>query len=157
MHKITWGSECYICKRPIRRGRPTLLFATDRPALLGVAHSTCSYKRFSYARYQMCPPDCLSAEDLSFLVHYFPKLYSTPGGQKPNRELRLCLAELLWKYPSSVADPLTCLQEFKHEHKPWPDEVPYQGDLETDFLRVLGQIQESAKAMPEGIEPDFRK
>jgi hypothetical protein len=37
-----------------------------------------------------------------------------------------------------------------------PQDWLYEGDLETDFIRVLGQIQQAAREMPVGVEIDFR-
>ena len=45
---------------------------------------------------------------------------------------------------------------FLEEYKRWPRDWLYEGDLETDFLRVLGQIQQAAREMPVGVEIDFR-
>ena len=42
------------------------------------------------------------------------------------------------------------------EYKRWSHEWLYEGDLETDFLRILGQVQEAARALPVGVEIDFR-
>jgi hypothetical protein len=44
------------------------------------------------------------------------------------------------------------LDEHKREHRSWL----YEGDLEADFLRLLGQIQSAAREKPLGIEIDFR-
>ena len=89
-------------------------------------------------------------------MHFFYRLYSLPGGQEPNRELRWCFADLLQKYPASLANPMASLREFLDEHKHWSHEWLYSGDLETDFLRILGQIQQAAREMPVGVEIDFR-
>jgi len=157
MPKITWNHACYICHRPITRGKPMILFTTDRPALVGICHSTCGATKYRYVHFQMCPPDYLSDEQVSFLMHYFYKLFSLPGGEDPNRELRLCLATFLDDYPSSVTSPKVSLQKFMDEHKRWSRKWLYEGDLETDLLRTLGMIQKAASEEPAGMEMDFRK
>lgn len=156
MEKITWKCQCSICQRLIYRGKPTLLFATDRPMMVGICHSTCGYGRYNYGHFQMCPPHYLSNEQISFLVEFFHKLYSLPGGQEPNRELRWCLGILLRDYPASLFNPMESLRYFLNEHKRWSHEWLYSGDLETDYLRLLGQIQREAREKPVELEIDFR-
>ena len=156
MQRITWKCLCYRCQRSIQRGRPTILFATDSPVIIGISHSTCAYKQSRYGIFQMCPPDYLSDEQTSFLVQAYYRLYNLPGGQKPNRELRICLATLLQDYPTSMINPMVSFWRFLEEYKRWPRDWLYEGDLETDFLRVLGQIQQAAREMPVGVEIDFR-
>ena len=156
MKKITWKCLCSICQRPIHRGKPTIFFATDRPMMLGICHSKCSYGRYNYGHFQMCPPDYLSDEQISFLVEFYHRLYSLPGGQDPNRELRWCLGFLLRDYPASLASPMASFRKFLDEHKHWSHEWLYDGDLETDFLRILGQIQRAARETTVGVEIDFR-
>ena len=104
----------------------------------------------------MCPPNCLSDEQISFLVQFYHRLYNLPGGQEPNRELRTCLAALLRDYPTSMVNPLASFRTWLDEYKHWSREWLYQGDLEMDFLRILGQIQRAARDMPVGMEMDFR-
>ncbi|MBT9162432.1 MAG: hypothetical protein DDT27_00990 [Dehalococcoidia bacterium] len=156
MQKITWKYLCSICRRPIYRGKPTLLFATDRPIMVGICHSTCGYGRYNWGKFQMCPPDYLSDEQISFLVQFYPRLYSLPGRQEPNRELRACFGLLLWNYPASLANPMESLRKFLDEYKHWSQEWLYDGDLEADFLRLLGQIQRVAREKPMEVEIDFR-
>jgi hypothetical protein len=129
--------------------------ATDRSMMLGIYHSTCGYRRSNYGQFQMCPPDYLSDQQTSFLVQFFHRLYNLPGGQELNRELRWCLGILLQNYPASLATPMTSLQKFLDEHQRWSHEWLYNGNLETDFLRILGQIQMAARERP-GVEIDFR-
>ena len=104
----------------------------------------------------MCPPHYLSDEQISFLVQFYYQLYSLPGGQEPNRELRFCLAALLRNYPASLINPMVSYRKFLVEHKRWYREWLYEGDLESDFLRALGEIQRAAKEKPLGLEIDFR-
>jgi hypothetical protein len=78
-------------------------------------------------------------------MHFFYRLYSLPGRIEPNRELRVCLATFLDDYPSSVTNPMALLRKFLEEQRHWPREWLYEGDLEADLLRTLGQIQKAAK------------
>ena len=155
MQKITWHHECLFCKRSIQRGRPTLIFSTDEPKLFGISHSTCCATKYNYGHFQMCPPDYLSDEQISFLVPFFHRLYSLPGGMKPNRELRFSLITLLRDYPASLVNPMASLQQFLDEYKHQSYQQLYEGDLEADFLRILGQIQKEAGEKTVGVEIDF--
>jgi hypothetical protein len=103
----------------------------------------------------MCPPNYLSNEQISFLVPYYYKLYSLPGGQESNRELRFCLVHILRSYPESMSDPIASLRDFLVDYKRWSRDWLYTGDLEADLLRLLGEIQKAAKQNPLGIEIDF--
>ena len=156
MQKITWKHQCYFCQRPIQRGNPTLIFATDRPELIGICHATCGSGKYRYDQFQTCPPDYLFEEQISFLVQFYPKLYSLPGMNNPNSDLRRCLAYILRDYPASLADPMALLRELLDEYKHQSYQQLYEGDLETDYLRSLGQIQKAAKGKPVGVEADFR-
>jgi len=155
MDKLTWGSLCIFCRRTIRRGRPVLIFSTERPELLGLSHSTCAATKYRYGHYQMCPPEYISGEHIVFLKHFYPRLYSLPGGDEPNRELRVALAYLLRNYPASLANPLISLRGYLKERTSYFHEWKYDGDLETDFLRFLAEVQKAAKteALPDA---DFR-
>ncbi len=157
MQKITWKHQCYFCQRPIQRGNPTLIFATDKPELIGICHATCGSGKYRYGQFQTCPPDYLSEEQISFLVQFYPKLYSFPGMDNPNSDLRRCLAGILRGYPASLADPMASLRKFLNEYKHQSYQQSYEGDLEVDFLRSLGQIQRAAKERPVGVEMDFRR
>lgn len=156
MQRITWKHLCYVCQRPIHGGKPTILFAIDRPMMVGVCHSTCGYRRLQYGHFQMCPPSYLSDEQISFLVQFYYSLYNLPGGQEPNRELRMCLADLLRGYPTSMLNPMESLQTFLDKHKRFYHEWLYDGDLETDFFHTLGHLQKVARQSPVGAEIDFR-
>ena len=89
-------------------------------------------------------------------MQFFHRLYSLPGGQEPNRELRWCLSVLLRNYPDSLINPMASYRKFLDEHKLGPREWLYKGDLEADFLRSLAQIQQAAREKSVGIEIDFR-
>jgi hypothetical protein len=155
MYTLTWNCQCFFCHKPITRGRPTFIVSIDKPVLFGVSHSTCCATKYRYGHFQMCPPYFISNEQLSFIVYYFPKLYSLAGAWEPNWELRHCAAELLYSYPETMLNPLVCIQRFREQNKnkPWT----YKGDLEADFLKFLGQVQKAAKEKPIEIEADFRK
>jgi len=103
----------------------------------------------------MCPPDYLSDEQISFLVQFYHRLYSLPGGQEPNRELRICLATLLRDYPTSLANPMASLRKFLDEYKQWSHEWLYNGDLETDFLRLSGRFREQLERSPWELKLTF--
>lgn len=123
---------------------------------MGIGHSKCAFNQNRYGLFQMCPPHYLSDEQISFLVHFYHRLYNLPGRQEPNRELRLLLAELLNNYPTSMVKPMASFRKFLDEHRPFHHEWLYNGDLETDFLHILGQIQGAAREMPVRVEIDFR-
>ena len=115
MPLITWDHSCYFCRRPITRGKPTILFATDKPLLLGISHSTCGATKYEYGYHQMTPPAHLSCEQAAFLIQYFPMLYSLPGGFEPNSDLRRCAANFHWDYPAILANPLKCVRDSKNK------------------------------------------
>jgi len=154
MQKIIWKHQCYFCQRPIQRGNPTLIFTTDRPELIGICHATCGSGKYRYGQFQACPPEYLPEEQISFLVQFYPRLYSLPGRDNPNSDLRRCLADILWDYPASLINPTVYLQKFQEQNR--NKSQSYEGDLETDFLRILGQIQREAREQPVGVETDFR-
>ena len=103
----------------------------------------------------MHPPDYLSSEQISFLMHFYLKLYNLPGGMEPNGQLRRCLAHLIREYPDSMSSPMAFLRMCMDEHKRLSRVETYEGDLEADFLRSLGEIQRSAREMPIHVEIDF--
>jgi hypothetical protein len=84
-------------------------------------------------------------------------LYKLPGQDNPNRELRWSLARLLDKYPASAKKPIPILKRFVREQHRRGFKWLYEGDLEADFLRFLGQVQRMAKENPVEIEVDFSK
>jgi hypothetical protein len=51
---------------------------------------------------------------------------------------------------------MASFKKFLDEYKRWSNEWLYTGDLETDFLRLLGQVQRAAMENPVGVEIDFR-
>jgi hypothetical protein len=153
MPTITWNHLCNFCHRPIIRGKPTILFATDKPLLLGISHSTCGATKYKYGHHQLNPPDHLSREQIAFLIQYFPMLYSLPGGFEPNSDLRRCAANFHWDYPAILANPLKCLHDFLEQNQGEPQ--TYEGDLEADYLRFLAKVQKAAKENPVDVEFDF--
>ncbi len=154
--KVTWDARCVICERSIKRGRPTLLFSRSEPKLLGIAHSVCSSTKYTVGRFQMCPPQHLSPEDLSFLVYFYPRLDSLPAGNKQNWELRYVLGRLLRDYPNSIAVPSYELKQFLKELQAGLHFSSYIGDLETDFLDCLDKTHALAHESPVAIDIDFR-
>jgi hypothetical protein len=90
-------------------------------------------------------------------MHFYLRLYSLPGGMEPNGQLRRCLVYLVREYPDSMSDPMASYRAWIEEQKHLARREPYEGDLETDFLRSLGEIQRSAKEKPVQVEIDFRK
>ena len=84
-------------------------------------------------------------------------LYSLPGQDNPDRELRWCLAKLLDRYPASAKKPMPILKKFVREQRRWGFKWLYTSDLEMDFLKFLGQVQKMAKDKPVEVEVDFRK
>lgn len=70
--------------------------------------------------------------------------------------MRWCLSVLLHDYPSSLTNPMASYRKFLDEHKLGARGWLYEGDLEADFLRSLGEIQKVAREKPLGIEFDFR-
>lgn len=158
MEKIIWKCQCFVCKRPIQGGNPCVVFFTDRAGLVGLCHSRCSYGlyRYGYGWFHMHPPDYLSSEQVSFLMHFYLRLYSLPGGMEPNGQLRRCLAHLIREYPDSMSNPMASFRECLNEQKHLPRAEPYEGDLETDFLRSLAEIQRSAREKLIHVEIDFR-
>jgi len=141
---LTWGETCLFCHKPICRGLPKLIFSTEVPQLLGLSHSTCCATKYSIGQYQICPPQYLSSEQVSFLISLFPKLYSLPGGFEPNRELRHALVCLLGSYPESMQDVMGVFTKENGQYLNCFQGNKYDGDLETDYLRALGQIQAMA-------------
>lgn len=51
---------------------------------------------------------------------------------------------------------MASLLKFLDEYKRRSYQQLYDGDLETDYLRILGQIQREAGEKPVGVEIDFR-
>lgn len=136
------------------------MFSTVKPELMGICHATCGYKfkpNIGHG-FHMHPPDYLSKEQISFLMYFYPKLFSLPGGiNEPNGELRRVVANMIYDFPETLLDPMIAFRNLMNENAQYPREWLYTGDLETDFLRVLGEIQKVAKKNPIGIEADFRK
>ena len=153
MPTITWNHLCNFCHHPITRGKPTILFATDKPLMLGISHSTCDTTTFRYGRHQMNPPAHLSREQVAFLIQFFPMLFGLPGGFEPNADLRRCVADFHWNYPAIETNPMKCINEFREQNKDNPQ--TYQGELEADYLRFLAKVQKAAKENPMDVEFDF--
>ena len=153
MPTITWNHLCNFCHRPITGGKPTILFATDKPLLLGISHSTCGATKYKYGHHQLTPPAHLSREQAAFLIQYFPMLYSLPGEFESNSDLRRCVAKFHWDYPAILANPLKCVHDFQEQNQDEPRK--YEGDLEADYLIFLAKVQKTAKENPIDVEFDF--
>ena len=153
MTTITWNHFCYFCHRQITRGKPTILFATDKPLLIGISHSTCGARKTKYGHHQLNPPDHLSPEQIAFLIQYFPLLYRLPSGFEPNSDLRRCVADFHWNFPAVLANPMKCVHDFLEQKQNKP--LTYEGDLEADYLRFLAKVQKAAKENPVDVEFDF--
>jgi hypothetical protein len=61
-------------------GKPTILFAIDKPLLIGISHSNCGSIRHKYGRHQLNPPIHLSKEQVAFLIQLYPMMYGLPAG-----------------------------------------------------------------------------
>lgn len=155
MQTITWNHPCYYCHRLITRGRPTLILSTIAPILIGISHSTCCATKYHDGHFQTCPPDNLSSEQVSFLVHFMLALYKLPGGFEPDRVLRCCLVTMLFDAPDALDKPIKYLRIYQNQNR--HEVQAYKGDLEADFLKFLGQVQKMAKEQPVDVEVDFRK
>jgi hypothetical protein len=154
MPTITWNHLCNFCHRPITGGKPAILFATDKPLLLGISHSTHGATKYKYGHHQMTPPVHLSREKVAFLIQYFPMLYSLPGEFESNSDLRRCVANFHWNYPAILANPLKCVHDFQEQNQDEPRK--YEGDLEADNLIFLAKVQKAAKENPVDVEFDFQ-
>jgi len=132
-----------------------LILSTEHPALVGFSHSSCGWTKSRYGLLQTCPPYYLSDEQVAFVVQLYPRLFGLPGSVEPNGQLRGAVARMLQDYPETLSDPTRFLRQFIDELHLEPYEKAYIGDLETDFLRFLGETQKMAETRL-GIEVDFR-
>lgn len=148
VQKITWKCVCYICQWPIQGGKPTILFATDGPIMQGGLSFQVQLQPVQLQPFSSAPPYYLFEEQLSFLVQFFFRLYNLPGGQDLNRELRMCLADLLRDYPASMVNPMASFRKFLDEHKRFYREWLYEGDLETDF----SAFSDTSRGRPERLQ-----
>jgi hypothetical protein len=105
----------------------------------------------------MCPPEYLSGHQISILVPFYFRLFNLPGGREAQGELRVCLAFLLRDYPYSMVNLMASFRKCVEENQKYSAKWQYEGDLERDFLRTLGEIENRARETPPGIEIDFRK
>jgi hypothetical protein len=159
MESLTWKCVCLTCKKPIHSGNPTLMFSTTKPEFLGVCHATCSYKiDMKIGRgFHMHPPDYLTQQHISFLMQLYPRLFSLPGGLEPNGELREVLADVTYHFPDTYLEPMIAFRHHLEQKARYRREEKYSGDLERDFLRILGEIHKAAKVNPIEFIADFRK
>jgi hypothetical protein len=82
-------------------------------------------------------------------------VYKLPGAYEPDRALRYCLVDLLFQALDALDNPIKYLKKFQISNR--RDVQDYTGDLETEFLRFLGQVQNLVKEQPVDVELDFRK
>jgi hypothetical protein len=155
MEKLTWSHPCLYCNRPILRGLPALIFSREQTQLLGLSHSTCSATKYRYARYQIHPPQQMTAEQVAFLMNFYSRLNALPGSYLPNGELRFMLCQLIDEYPDSLIDAMDHFRDRRIEYARLYHGVKYEGDLETDYLKFLGDTQLLAKKT-EAPEVDFK-
>jgi hypothetical protein len=101
----------------------------------------------------MHTPNHLSREYVTFLIQFFPMMYSLPGGLEPNAALRFCLSDFHWNYPTIIANPMKCVYDFQELHK--YKAQTYEGDLEADYISFLAKVQKAAKENPVNVEFDF--
>jgi len=157
MQTLTWLHQCYYCQKPIMGGRPTLLFSHNESLFIGVSHSMCCFTKMEFSHFQMCPPTRLFCDQVSFLTYYFPMLDNLPGSRdNPKSQLRWSLVRILREYPESMKKPLTTLNASVQEHSKLGYKL-YEGDLEMDFLKFLGQVQRLVREKSVDVEADFRK
>ena len=151
MQTITWGHSCYFCHRQITRGKPTVLFAIDKPLFIGAIHDICYGDKPNFGRYQVKSPNHLSPPQVAFLVQFYPMLFALPNAFAPNVALRLWLVDFIHHYPMN--DPMIRLRD----HKKWHPDKPirYEGDLEADYLMFLAKVQKAAKDSPVDVEFNF--
>ena len=101
----------------------------------------------------MTPPAHLSPKQVSFLIQYFPMLYSLPGGFESNSDLRRCVADFHWNYPAILVNPMKSVYDFQEQNRDEPR--TYEGDLEADYIKFLAKVQKAAKENPVDVEFDF--
>ena len=88
-------------------------------------------------------------------MHFCTESQKLPGGLEHNRALRFALVALHTEAADAFENPMKYFKDFQKWGKDWIQE--YDGDLESDFLKFLGQMQRLAKEQPVEIEADFRK
>ena len=55
------------------------------------------------------------------------------------------LAHLLHEFPGSMVDVMANFNQWRIEYAKSYDGPEYEGDLETDYLKFLGEIKQAAK------------
>jgi hypothetical protein len=132
-------------------GKPTILFATDKPMFVGVIHDTCYGDKSNFGRYQLKSLNHLSPQQVAFLVQFYPMLFALPSAFAPNGSLRLWLVDFIHYYPMS--NPMIRLRDYRKMNFNKP--IRYEGDLEADYVQFLAKAQKAAKENPVDVEFDF--
>jgi hypothetical protein len=101
----------------------------------------------------MNPPNHLFPAQVTFLTQFYPLLHALTNVLTPNAALRQCMADFIHHFPSSIIDPMECLNHYKDMHRDKP--IAYEGDLEADYTEFLAKVLKAAKVNPVDIEFDF--
>ena len=101
----------------------------------------------------MNPPNHLFPTHVAFLTQFYPLLNALPNVLTPNAALRQCMADFVHHFPSSIINPMECLNHNKEMHLYKP--IAYEGDLEADYTEFLAKVLKAAKVDPVDIEFDF--
>ncbi len=96
----------------------------------------------------------MTAEQVAFLINLYPRLSALPGSCQPNGELRFMLCQLIDEYPDSLIDAMAHFKQGRAEYARIYHGIGYEGDLETDYLKFLGDTQLLAKKT-EALGVDF--
>ena len=80
-------------------------------------------------------------------------MHALPNVLTPNVAIRQCMPDFVHHFPSSIIDPMECLNHYKELHL---DSPPlYEGDLEAYYTEFLARVLKAAKVNPVDIEVDF--
>jgi hypothetical protein len=149
------GSDrlCHYCGERVGRLQPVIVFALQRPQLVGVAHPECAYFDFRYAQFGISGALTLNPFETSLLAHFYHRLFQLPGQGQPRSAQRRCLAAILLDYPHALADLPALISQFQAENQ---DELlDYPGDLEKDCYVFLGEVWKTSQAEPLDVYIDF--
>ena len=101
----------------------------------------------------MHPPQQMTAAQVAFLMNFYSRLNALPGSYLPNGELRFMLCRLLDEYPDSLVDAMSHFNQGRAAYTRIYHGIKYEGDLETDYLKFLGDTQQiSKKTEAPGVE-----
>ena len=150
---ISRNTPCHFCDKPIGSGYPLAIMSLKQAAWIGVSHVECGYNDFSYAQFRISPPGLLNSAQVSFLTHFYPRLFKLPGWGQSGSALRRSLASMLLDFPETWYNPAALLQRFIDENRSEID--LYEGDLESDFFTFLGEVHQDAQKNSLNIELIF--